>query len=477
MSVNRFAPPGDADTRASLTQVSQVFDDLSPIASYPVSSARFLQVAAGATQRCAPRAAGQNVVIPAATGANFNQTITLFMENALGTLRVRAASGTINGAASFTLAAGYTTLIVLRSNGFSGWVTERASGFPVAGNSLSYSGETLNYIGSTTQITLTGITGNQGTVDISALACGGSVFISAPTGNWIIDGFSGNNTPGFWFNILVGNSAFTGTLTNESAVTQANRMRISNAVDVVGTRLQAIVYYQAGGANRWSVISAPTIPAGRLLARTVYTTGTAAVHNHAAGATTCLIEGVGGGGAAGGVTTTAGSAGSGGGSGTWGQRFFAITAATSTYTVGAGGTGAAGTGGNGTASTWLHNATTTTLPAGQGGTALAGGVTIAFAAPGGLGGAAATNADDSTVGERGGVAYRPIAASTPCFGGAGGSNPLGNDGKFGHTVGTVDAGAAGGPGSGAGGTANGTTVVAANGVNGAAGIWIVEEYS
>lgn len=590
MTLNRFTPArsGNMEQTKANDRLSNVVDAAQPPAFYPVSAAANLSVGAGCVQRCSPRAAGQNVVIPEATAANFGQAVTLIVENALGALRVRAAAGTINGATAFTLAAGYTTLIVLRSNGAGKWVSERASGFPIAGNSLAYTGETLNYVGTDSEITNSAVAGDLGTVDISTLACGGSVNLQA-TADWTIRGFTSRNE-GFWFFLSCNNTNFIGTLTDDdgTVATLTNRMRLTNETDWYGNAVQALVYYantrwrivvtgpntgnvqrfttaglssnlvlapgtrtlevdtgnsawsidgiaggwpgrkltirnssniastgtlitQAGSAslavnqivtpdnlnrggwNRysaeleydgvdsiWRITSDTANNTGRLMRRTVLTSGTAAVFNHIAGATTCVLEGVGGGGAGGGRAAGAGSGGSCGGSGTWGERTFAIVAATSTYTVGAAGVGVSGaTGGNGTASSWTHNAVTTTLPAGSGGIFRAAAVGPATQA-GGAGGGNATNADDSANGQQGAFLFMPAAAVQPLVHlGDAGSTPLGNGGQGTACLAIANITGLSGTGYGAGSSGNlqGAAGAAAAAPNGQPGVWIVEEYS
>lgn len=258
MAFTRFSPARAGNLQQSQTneRLSSSLDALTPAANYSVTTEANVRVAAGAVQRCSPRAGGMNVVIPTAVASNFNQTVTLIVENALGAFRVRAASGTINGASAYTLAAGYTTLLILRSNGDGKWVSERASGFPIAGDSLSYSGETLNYVGTNSQIVLTGITGNQGTVSLAGLAAGGSLFISAPTGDWSIEGFDGVPNEGFWFNLLAGSSTFCGTLVHEAAAAASSaRLRMMGGIAVSSLDMNAVIYYNPAGTSiaRWSV--------------------------------------------------------------------------------------------------------------------------------------------------------------------------------------------------------------------------------
>jgi hypothetical protein len=196
-----------------------------------------------------------NVVIPTATGENFNSTITLFLENALGQLRVRAASGTINGATSLTIAAATTGLLVLRSNGAGGWATERSSGggtTVVAGDSLAFSGSTLNYTGTTDTVAIAGATGNLGTIDISALVCGGSVRLSTVVGDWQIEGFTAApaKPDGFWFFFVTPSTNFVGNLMNEAAGTLTDSLRMFNSGNIQGFSIHAHIQY---AQSRWRV--------------------------------------------------------------------------------------------------------------------------------------------------------------------------------------------------------------------------------
>jgi hypothetical protein len=220
---------------------------------------------------------------------------------------------------------------------------------------------------------------------------------------------------------------------------------------------------------------------GRLLrAPQILTSGTGATINHPTGTRLIRIRGVGGGGAGGGTNAAAGAMGAMGGSGTYGEKVFTATTTSSTYTVGSAGTGVADSpGGDGTASTFTHGATTVTCPGGEGGGRFVGAASIAYAR-GGAVAVAATNADWSIAGQAGGGAFRPAAATTPCFqNGPGGSNPLGKgaspDGVT--TVTAFNANLATGYGSGGSGFMNGTGTTATAGLSGTPGVWIVEEYS
>lgn len=260
----RFSPArvGSRDQTKANDRLANTIDQLSPPADFPLRTEARLQVAAGSVTRSSPRASGQDIVIPTADASNFGQSIVILKEGTLGALRVRAATGTINAATSFTIAATYTTSLTLTSNGNGKWLVLRAAAFPIAGDSLAYDGETLDYVGTNSLLVLSGITGNQGTVDISSLVCGGTVAISAPTGNWSIEGFT--STPvkpdGFWFFLAVSNTAFYGTLLNEDATpTVTDRIRLTNDTDYTAQSIQAIIHRTplsaVGGSSRWFAVA------------------------------------------------------------------------------------------------------------------------------------------------------------------------------------------------------------------------------
>lgn len=593
---NRLAPPSEFNQQA-LADVTKALDSQNVQPKFSAEIAANISVAAGEFRFLAPRATGQNVTIPTADGTNFGKQITLFVSGALGTCRVRPASGTINGATSITLSAGYTTVLELVSAGNGKWATAKAAGFPTAGNALAYSGETLSYIGSTATVNVASASGDLNVVDISALGCGAVYTIQGVT-EAFIDGFTAK-PDGFWFILhvrdsttsdfvsllensgntttsirtpnargwrltkndavmmiysnnrwrtvagrdkiyltpvnsvtwaaqqdnyqrinvetstveghgvsgirvtLTGNQTLTGvvpesiesngellhidnidsvdtlTIAHDVTSTAANRFFLPDSINLkLGPRTGALFRYD-GTSSRWRLLGIS--PHGRLLTRTILTTGTGATFTHNPEARYFRVIGVGGGGAGGGTSgggVTAGSLGSGGGSGSWGEKTYTIAATTSTYTVGAKGTGVSGAAGNnGTASTWTHNAVTLTLPAGSGGTVLAGAATAVFQS-GGLGGGTPTNADAGGTGERGDYGFRLTAATTPACGGKGGSTPFGQGGSPGVTNGGLaNGGAGGGYGSGGGGQVNGTGNTNTAGAAGADGIWIVEEWS
>lgn len=114
-----------------------------------------------------------------------------------------------------------------------------------------------------TLMSLSSISGNQGTVDISALECGGTLGIATPAGAWQIEGFT--STPekpqGFWFRIVTSNTNFVGTLLNEDTTPAADlRIRCVQDRHMSGVALTAIVTRTpviTGGNSRWFAVGTP----------------------------------------------------------------------------------------------------------------------------------------------------------------------------------------------------------------------------
>lgn len=207
---------------------------------------------------------------------------------------------------------------------------------------------------------------------------------------------------------------------------------------------------------------------GRLVARTVLTSGTGATHNYNSAATTALVRMVGGGGGGSGVSGGVGNSASGGSGGAGGYTVKYITlggVTSATYTVGAKGTGGASganNGNNGTASTWTHNAVVYSAGLGSGGTAMTAGTAVAAAA-GGAGGST-TNGDGDSIGGASGTSGIRLSGTqvVPSLGGAsfwggggvGGANadggaatPYGAGGGAASTIGNTNrAGGDAGPG-------------------------------
>jgi hypothetical protein len=250
---NRFQPPQDGqDVTESLGQISNVVDQLAVLAQYKPTTDAVVSAVAGDFKRLAPRATGQNVVIPTANGSNFGKTITLFVEATLGTCRVRPVTGTINGSTAFTLAAGYISLIVLVSNGQGLWATQRASGFPIAGNALAYTGETLNYVGSGSNVNFAATTGALGVVDISALNCGGALSFQG-VNEASIDGFTAK-PDGFWFALYVRDATTTAYVTlTENTGNTTTSIRTPGIRDWRLSKNDACYLFYSN--SRWHVIN------------------------------------------------------------------------------------------------------------------------------------------------------------------------------------------------------------------------------
>lgn len=116
----------------------------------------------------------------------------------------------------------------------------------------------INYVGTTSTITLSGITGNQGTVDVSTLNCGGQVNIASPVGPWSIEGFTARAT-GFWFLLRAGSGAQNGTILNEdTTATTTDRIRCPEASDVgCNDQFVGLAFYSG---TRWFYLPGAAAP-------------------------------------------------------------------------------------------------------------------------------------------------------------------------------------------------------------------------
>jgi hypothetical protein len=107
------------------------------------------------------------------------------------------------------------------------------------------------------EIQLSSLTGNMGTIDISTLSCGGSVVAAsaAASSAYSIEGFTAK-TEGFWFHFKVETGITNNcTLFNEDATaTAANRLRTPSNLDISSVGyLEGIFYYRD---SRWNFIGA-----------------------------------------------------------------------------------------------------------------------------------------------------------------------------------------------------------------------------
>src|SRR5688572_15104434 len=406
MARTRFIPGRAADRAQAQAndRFANALDRVDTSRKFALETAPTLNVAAGELRRLAPRADGQEVVVPEAAAANFGQSITLFVQGSAGSVRIRPSAGTINGAAAVEVPAAGISLLVLVSDGAGGWACE----------------------------------GHRVDDDVIIRTIGAAQLIA-------------------------------GTIVRLSTGgTERLEIRANGAFQVNGSDGSAgDVLTSAGGAAppNWA---APASQAGRLLSRTVYTTGTGATHNHAAACNTFIVRmQAGGGGGTGVPNSTAGQASCGtpGSAGNYAERTFTKAAASSTYTVGALGAAGDNTGaaaGAGGDTTWTHNAVTATATGGPGATAtIASGTAIALGNPA-LTPAASTNCDVATRGQSGLQSLR--LSATIIQAGKAGSSPWGDGGRSRATQGAGQAGT--GPGCGGSG---GVSINAGGAVTGGAG--------
>lgn len=120
----RFQPNSgvtDTATVQAFDQVSRVLDSTSRVPAFGALTAAIVQVSAGEFKRLAPRSAGQTVVLPEASAINAGLSVFLLVSG-LGTLTVKPVSGTVNGSASATFAAG-SYGVELTSDGEGRWLT------------------------------------------------------------------------------------------------------------------------------------------------------------------------------------------------------------------------------------------------------------------------------------------------------------------------------------------------------------------
>lgn len=126
MPQTRYEPP-QTDPTGQFARVSRVIDSINTLAQYKPELGAQVTAVEGEFKRLAPRATGQVCFIPAASPANYGQQITLFVSDARGTLQVKPVDGLIDGLASVSWGVG-TYLIILRSDGSSGWATTQSLG-------------------------------------------------------------------------------------------------------------------------------------------------------------------------------------------------------------------------------------------------------------------------------------------------------------------------------------------------------------
>lgn len=108
-------------------------------------------------------------------------------------------------------------------------------------------------ISEASEIVITGLSGNLGTISIAGLRCGGKVRFTAMLSAWTVEGFTARED-GFWFEVVTQNSEIQ-TFSNEAAAaTGVNRIRNTGDVDVIGTGVSGMLYYGFNGSaanGRW----------------------------------------------------------------------------------------------------------------------------------------------------------------------------------------------------------------------------------
>lgn len=343
----------------------------------------------------------------------------------------------------------------------------------LAGASLDYAAGVVDYVGSTSNVDLTSLTGAQGVINIATLECGGCVTVSSVSAAYSIAGFTAK-TNGYWFDLIDRRTSGTtvGTLLEDSGATTTS-VRNPEAEEVLFPEGgQARFYYFN---NRWRARPSLSVR-GRLIARTTYasSSGTHTYDTRCRRARVRLKAGGGGGAGAGAAD---GNVGGGGGEGGYEELDITTVPATSAYAVGAAGSAgssSSGTGGTGGDTTFNDGSLTRTASGGAGGIA-GGGV-----GEGGNGGAVDSIGGTVSQSCRGapgmfGFLFTTIAQA---FGGNGGGSGAGKGG-FGTSDGAAsEAGVAAGTNSGAGG-GGGARPNSPNVAGGAGGAgWIVvEEFS
>jgi hypothetical protein len=119
-----------------------------------------------------------------------------------------------------------------------------------AGASITVNANDVSYTGTTDEILLSTITGNQGTIDISTLDCGGTVRVNSASSAYSIEGFTAKPV-GFWFNFITQFEASDAcTLFHEDATaTAVNRLQLPKEEDIICTPIAGQFVYC--GESRW----------------------------------------------------------------------------------------------------------------------------------------------------------------------------------------------------------------------------------
>lgn len=167
-----------------------------------------------------------------------------------GPVTLTCPNGTVNGQTKLVSTVLGSYLAVC--DGIGGWLVT-----PIIkdGASLTITAGVLDYVGSTSNVNSTSVTGDQNVVDISALECGGVVsYQSVSESN--IDGFS-VKPAGFWFVLHIRDATTTSalTLTDNNGNTTTS-MRCPGARDFRMSRNDSVILISSN--DRWRVVS--TLP-------------------------------------------------------------------------------------------------------------------------------------------------------------------------------------------------------------------------
>jgi hypothetical protein len=102
-----------------------------------------------------------------------------------------------------------------------------------------------------TEINNSTATGNLGTIDISALTCGGTYRVSASSANFSIEGFTAK-TAGFWFMFEVEDTDLCVLFHEDATATATNRLDLPGSIDVSAIKPRGIFFYTG---SRWRYVS------------------------------------------------------------------------------------------------------------------------------------------------------------------------------------------------------------------------------
>lgn len=114
-----------------------------------------------------------------------------------------------------------------------------------------------DYVGSTTNVNLTSVSGAQGVIDISTIACGGSVTVESVSGDYTVAGFT-VKPAGFWFWFIDRRTSGTaaGQFLEDSGSATTSIRNESELPTVIGFASRTILYY---AGTRWRALAASSV--------------------------------------------------------------------------------------------------------------------------------------------------------------------------------------------------------------------------